>query len=136
MNNYYNPNTYGTYPYYYPSSPAYYPYPTQQQRQIPAQATEDMQGQLPMEQSYIENILRLNRGKQAVVHMTFSNNSKTFTGVVEEAGRDHIIIKELQSEKRQLLLMVYLDYITFEGKINYEYPFDSPTGMLSNYPSR
>lgn len=133
-NNYYNPNAHGTYPYYYPSSPAYYP--TQQQRQTPAQAMDNTQGELPMEQSYIENILRLNRGKKAVVHMTFSNNPKTFTGIIEEAGRDHIIIKEQQSEKRQLLLMVYLDYITFEEKINYEYPFDTPAGMLSNYPSR
>ena len=48
------------------------------------------------EQSYVENILRLNLGKQGTFYMTYENNSqwnaKVFTGVVEAAGRDHIII--------------------------------------------
>src|SRR5699024_11652741 len=120
---------------YYPqASPAYYP--TYNTRQTPQQQGQAVQGELPMEQSYIENILRLNRGKNVTVYMTFDNKPKTFTGIVEEAGRDHIIIKDADSEERYLLLMVYLDYIVFNEKITYEYPFGSGAGMLSNYPAR
>ena len=33
-------------------------------------------GMLPVEQSYIENILRLNKGKLATVYATFENNTQ------------------------------------------------------------
>ena len=33
-------------------------------------------GMLPVEQSYIENILRLNKGKLATVYATFENNTE------------------------------------------------------------
>lgn len=84
-------------------------------------------GQLPLQQSFIENILRLNLGKRAVLHMTYENNkewnAKIFRGVLEAAGRDHIIISEPETGKRYLLLMVNLDYITFDEPLNYTYPF-------------
>ncbi|MEN2767241.1 spore coat protein GerQ [Ornithinibacillus xuwenensis] len=137
--------------YYYPqTSPAYYPafnyrqfgypqqpQPTQQQPQ--QQPFIDVPGMLPAEQSYIENILRLNRGKVATVYMTFENNeewnAKVFRGIIEAAGRDHIILSDPQTGKRYLLLMVYLDYITFDEELNYEYPYGS-TGQMSTYSPR
>ncbi len=83
-------------------------------------------GQLRIEESYIENILRLNRGKVATVYMTFENNdrwnAKVFKGIVEAAGRDHIILSDAETDMRYLLLTIYLDYITFDEEINYEYP--------------
>jgi spore germination protein Q len=84
-------------------------------------------GMLPIEESYIENILRLNLGKIATIYMTFENNSqwnaKVFKGRLEAAGRDHIIISDPQTGMRFLLLMVNLDYITFDEELNYYYPF-------------
>lgn len=81
---------------------------------------------LPLEQSYIENILRLNLGKIATLYMTYENNSewnaKIFKGRLEAAGRDHIIISDPQTGMRYLLLMVNLDYITFDEPLNYYYP--------------
>jgi spore germination protein Q len=75
--------------------------------------------------SYIENILRLNAGKVATIYMSFENNSqwanKVFTGVIEAAGKDHIILRDQNSTKRYLLLMIYVDYITFDSEINYFY---------------
>ncbi|MEX1029852.1 MAG: spore coat protein GerQ [Paenibacillaceae bacterium] len=83
-------------------------------------------GGLPMEESYIENILRLNLGKAATIYMTYENNSewnaKIFKGIVEAAGRDHIIISDPQTGMRYLLLMVNLDYITFDEELKYSYP--------------
>lgn len=78
------------------------------------------------QQSYIENILRMNLGKVATVYMNFENSqwgSKIFKGIIKGAGKDHIILKDLQSETRYLLLMVYLDYITFDESIEYDYPY-------------
>jgi spore coat protein GerQ len=105
---------------------------------------------VPQEESYVENILRLNRGKRATVYMTFENNSqwnaKVFRGIIEAAGRDHIILSDPATGTRYLLLMVNLDYITFDEPINYEYPFQGgivtqqtpfPTGTReSDYTER
>ncbi|RFA36759.1 spore coat protein GerQ [Virgibacillus dokdonensis] len=144
-------NTYPYYPYYYPAtSQAYYPmYPMRQpshQSYAPSQQPyptssgfNQNQGMLPEQQSYIENILRLNRGKEATVYMTFENNdqwnAKVFRGIIEAAGRDHIVISDPQSGKRYLLLMVYLDYVTFDEELNYAYPFGETSGNVS-YPPR
>ncbi|WNR45599.1 spore coat protein GerQ [Paenibacillus roseipurpureus] len=80
-----------------------------------------------IEESYIENILRLNLGKMATLYMTYENNSqwnaKIFKGKLEAAGRDHIIISDPVTGMRFLLLMVNLDYITFDEELNYAYPF-------------
>ena len=92
----------------------------------PAQGGVQLPGQLPIEESFIENILRLNIGKVATIYMTFENNSqwnaKIFKGRIEAAGRDHIIISDPATGTRYLLLMVNLDYVTFDEELNYTYP--------------
>ncbi|WP_246234708.1 spore coat protein GerQ [Bacillus aquiflavi] len=97
-------------------------------------------GMLPLEESYIENILRLNKGKLVDVYMTFENNrewnAKIFKGIIEAAGRDHLILSDPQTGFRYLLPMVYVDYITFEEEIEYEYPFAAGTQPLSAYSPR
>lgn len=116
------------------------PFPTQQMAQpgsafVTSPATP---GTAPLEQSYIENILRLNRGKLATVYMTFTgskegNNTKMFKGIIEAAGRDHIILSDPQTGMRYLLPMIYLDYITFDEEIEYSYPF---TNQIATYSPR
>lgn len=102
--------------------------PTTPSAPSPGQTGVEVPGLLPSEQSYIENILRLNLGKIATIYMTFENNTewnaKVFQGKVQAAGRDHIIISDPDTGKRFLLPMIYLDYITFEGPINYSYTFE------------
>lgn len=82
---------------------------------------------LPLEQSYIENILRLNKGKQVRIHMTFPDSEefkdREFVGILEQSGRDHIIISDPTTGKWYLLLMIYVDFITFDEKINYSQEF-------------
>lgn len=86
---------------------------------------------VPTEESYVENILRLNRGKKATFYMTYENNkewnAKIFTGVIEAAGRDHIIISDPSTGMRFLLLTLNLDYVTFNEPIAYQYPFQGGT---------
>lgn len=81
------------------------------------------EGMLPFEQSYVENILRFNRGKMATFYMTYEYNpewpARIFRGVIDEAGRDHIIISNPETGKSYLLLMVSLDYVEFDEPIEY-----------------
>ncbi|WP_157057961.1 spore coat protein GerQ, partial [Calditerricola satsumensis] len=85
-----------------------------------------MPPQLPLEESYIENILRLNLGKMVTVYMTFENNAewnaKIFRGRLEASGKDHIIISDPRTGKRYLLLMVNVDWIEFDEPLRYFYP--------------
>ncbi|UTR16330.1 spore coat protein GerQ [Salipaludibacillus sp. LMS25] len=112
----------------------------QQQFQQPFLPDQLFPGMLPIEQSYIENILRLNRGRIGTFYMTYENNekwnAKIFKGVIEAAGRDHIIISDPQTDKRYLLLMINLDYVTFDDEIEYDYPFDGAQQQLATYPPR
>jgi len=108
---------------------------------MPGTGAPSIPGMLPVEQSYIENILRLNKGKLATVYATFENNSqwnaKTFVGIIEAAGRDHLILSNPETGQRILLPMVYLDYVTFDEELEYEYPFAGPAAAdLTTYPPR
>lgn len=77
---------------------------------------------IPNEQSYIENILRVNRGKKVSIYQSFSDSSewknKVFTGIIEQSGRDHIILSDPNTGKWYLLLMIYVNYIEFDEEIN------------------
>ena len=121
--------TYGNQQVYQPQAPVQQPVP-------PVNATP---GQLPIEASYIENILRLNKGKIATAYATFENNrewnAKIFKGIIEAAGRDHLILSDPQTGTRYLIPMLYLDYITFDEEIEYEYPYGAAPN-LSTYPPR
>ena len=82
---------------------------------------------LPMEQSYIENILRLNKGKMVKAYVSFPDSTewrnKIFAGRIEEAGRDHLIISNPNTGEWDLILMIYLNYVTFDERINYSHSY-------------
>lgn len=77
---------------------------------------------IPDEQSYIENILRVNKGKRVSVYQSFADarewQDRVFTGIVEQSGRDHIILSDPVTGKWYLLLMIYVNYIEFDEPIN------------------
>lgn len=86
---------------------------------------------LPMEQSYIENILRLNKGKRVKAFFSYPDSNewrdKTYEGIIEEAGRDHLIMSDPKTGKWWLLRMIYLNYVDFEEKINYSHDYSEKT---------
>ena len=98
-------------------------------------------GMLPVEQSYIENIFRLNKGKLVTAYFSFENStqwqSKIFKGIIEAAGRDHLILSDPQTGTRYLLPLLFLDYATFEEELEYEYPFAGQGGQnMATYSPR
>ena len=85
---------------------------------------------IPDEQSYIENILRLNRGKKARFHVTVPGSiewqDRVFEGIIEQSGKDHLIVSNPNTGEWYLILMIYLDFVTFEEPINYKKEFYLP----------
>ncbi|GIN63121.1 hypothetical protein J27TS8_31140 [Robertmurraya siralis] len=150
----YNPNSYSKTPYYGYQQPNYgYAAPTGQAPTTPPvqtgtmfptaggqQPTQQIPGMLPLEQSYIENILRLNRGKLVTVYAMFDTvsaegpSTRTFRGIIEAAGRDHLIISDPESGTRYLIPMVYFGYATFDEELEYDYPYGVPGATA--YPPR
>ena len=80
--------------------------------------------ELPLEQSYVENILRLNKGKIASFYMSYPDSNewrdKIFTGLVEQAARDHVVISDPTTGKWYILLSIYMNFIVFDEEINYK----------------
>ncbi len=127
----------------YPQYDQYYSYPYQQQQVVPPQPSGSYIPGVPgpggtaatpfFEQTYIENILRMNLGKVGTFYMTYENNSqwnaKVFKGVLEAAGRDFIIISDPSTGKRFLLRMINFDYATFDEELNYVAP-PLPPGVM------
>lgn len=102
---------------------SYYPnptFPSNQNNYVP-DSTEVTT--LPMEQSYIENILRLNRGKKAKVFASYPDSNdwrdRIYDGIIEEAGKDHLIMSSPSLGDWYLIPMIYVNWVEFEEKLNY-----------------
>lgn len=88
---------------------------------------DQLSGSPTEEQSYIENILRLNKGKKAKLHVTVPGSlewqDRVFDGIIEQAGKDHVIVSNPTTGEWYLILIIYLDFVTFEEPINYAKQF-------------
>ncbi len=123
---YWTPNYQGATPYpsgtIYPGSTPYPSGTSQTSSGTPPVASPVVQGR---EQSYIENILRLNRGKIGTFHFSFEHavaageNTIAIRGVVEAAGRDHVILRDSRTNHRFLFPMIYFDYAEFDEQMSY-----------------
>ena len=84
---------------------------------------------IPIEESYIENILRLNKGKKVYIYQSYPCDSewqnKVFEGILEECGKDHIIISNPSTGNWYMLLMIYVNFIKFDEDINSKEQFYS-----------
>ena len=84
-----------------------------------------------MEQSYIENILRLNKGKRINAYVSYPDSSewqnKIYSGTIEEAGKDHLIIKDPTTGNWYLIRLIYLNYVEFMEPIIYSHLYSEKT---------
>ncbi|MFJ8234789.1 spore coat protein GerQ [Ureibacillus sp. NPDC094379] len=123
-----------------------YQFPMTQSPQTPQMPTQ-LPGTTPLappgaptflqgEQSYIENILRLNRGKIGTFYFTVpeavvagsQTNTKRVRGYVEAAGRDHVILRDASTDHRFLFPMIYFDFAEFDEELAY---FNQTPGLPS-----
>lgn len=70
---------------------------------------------------YAENLFKANVGKRLEVYVSFSDSiewrDSIFRGILEDAGRDFLLIRDEVSNKRYLLWNVYLDYVVFDEEV-------------------
>jgi len=89
--------------------------------QVPNQEIQTNFQDTQFEQSYIENILRLNRGKQVEIYASYPDSTewrdRIFKGIIEQSGRDHIILSDPTTGEWYLILMIYINYIKFDERI-------------------
>ena len=74
-----------------------------------------------LENTSITSILKLNKGNKANIYMSFpyANNSNEFDGIIEDIIDNYIILSNPTSGKWNLLPISYINFITFDEKINY-----------------
>ena len=74
-----------------------------------------------------ENILRLNKGKKVRAYVSYPDSiawkDKIYDGIIEEAGRDHLIISDPKTGMWFMIRMIYLNYVEFDEKINYSHVY-------------
>ena len=91
----------------------------------------DVSSNIPQEQSYIENILRLNKGKRIKAYVSYPDSSawqnKVYEGIIEEAGRDHLIIRDNVNNLWYLIRIIYLNYVEFMEPIVYSHSYSEKT---------
>lgn len=77
--------------------------------------------------SYMENVLKLNSGKKVTIYVTFPDSTEfrdmSLDGIVEQTGKDYIIISDPSNGKWHMIPTKYINYISFEEQINYNYNF-------------
>lgn len=83
------------------------------------------------EQSYIENILRLNKGQEVKAYVSYPDSiewkDKIYDGIIEEAGRDHLILSDPKTGHWYLIRMIYLNYVEFNDRIHYSHAYSEKT---------
>lgn len=86
---------------------------------------------IPQEQSYIENILRLNKGKKIKAYVSYPDSSawqnKVYEGIIEEAGKDHLIVRDNMNNLWYLIRIIYLNYVEFMEPIVYSHSYSEKT---------
>ncbi|MEG1596675.1 MAG: spore coat protein GerQ [Bacilli bacterium] len=99
-----------------------YDYNNQFYRVPPISGDVNVNG-IPTPVPYAENVLKKNIGKYATIYMSYSDSvnwkDKIFSGIIEDSGRDYVILKDTNSEKRTVLWTLYLDYVEFNEAINF-----------------
>lgn len=78
-------------------------------------------------QAYLGNVIKLNVGKLAKFYFTYSDSNewrdKSYIGIIEDAGRDYIMIKDPNSERRYLLSFIYLLWVEFEEEVDFQFSY-------------
>ena len=66
---------------------------------------------------------KLEKGKKVKVYASYPDSNewrdKIYTGIIEQSGRDHLILSDPSTGLWYLIRMLYVNYIEFDERINY-----------------
>ena len=48
-------------------------------------------------------------------------------GIIEEAGKDHLVMSDPNTGNWQLILLIYLNFVEFDERINYSHSYSEKT---------
>ena len=65
----------------------------------------------------VDDLLKNNKGAKVTAHLIINNSHETISGILESIGDDYIIISSPLDGSWQLILPMYLSYITFDEPI-------------------
>lgn len=75
------------------------------------------------QQTYLENILRLNIGKLGTFYFTYTGSNdwrdRAYKGIIEQVGRDHFVVSDPKNQKHYIFQFVYFNWAEFDEPINY-----------------
>ena len=75
-----------------------------------------MPGGFYQQDSYVENYLKKNIGKNVEAHVSFCDSiewrDSVFKGILNDIGKDYIVIKT--NDKDYVIWNIYLDYLIIE----------------------
>lgn len=95
-------------------------YPTENNNPFEGNRINQIQEQ-PVEENNNIKILKLNRGKFAKIFVSFTDSNewhdKIFEGIIEQVGRDHIIISDPKTGKWTLISIIYMNYLEFDEEM-------------------
>lgn len=73
-------------------------------------------------ESYLDGFLKRNKGKKVKVYTTIPGSNewqdKIFEGIIEETGKDYIILSDPATGQWHIIPMMFFDFITFVEPIN------------------
>ncbi|MBQ8891854.1 MAG: spore coat protein GerQ [Bacilli bacterium] len=71
---------------------------------------------------FAEDVLAKNKGKYVKLYMSFTDSKewcdRIFEGTLESWGRDFILLKDKNSNKRYMVWNLYIDFIEFFEPVN------------------
>ncbi len=118
-----DPQPYLSYQQYTPQQPGFSqpPFPPTP----PYPQTKIVSMPMQYEDTTLESLLKMNRGKVLTAYATYTNskefNDKIFKGVIESVGKDHFIISDPKSGKRFILRYPSVNWIEFDDEIKYDF---------------
>ena len=72
-----------------------------------------------------------NKGRKIKAYVSYPDSSawqnKVYEGIIEEAGRDHLIIRDNTNNLWYLIRIIYLNYVEFMEPIIYSHSFSEKT---------
>jgi spore germination protein Q len=78
---------------------------------------------VPFEDSYMDSLIRNNIGKQVCIFVTIPSSNDfrdfKFNGILEQSGKDYVVLSEPSTGKWHLIPSIYINFITFDENINY-----------------
>lgn len=78
---------------------------------------------LPLEESYMDSLIRNNIGQQVCIYISIPNSNDfsdfKFNGILEQSGKDYVVLSEPSSGKWHLIPSHFINFITFSENINY-----------------